>query len=178
MKLCKLLLILCLAALAGCASAPQATPQAEVSNQAPADLMVRTHPRVAQVPPQIQQAAPPAAEPQEGPLVVADQLYWAGPEGNLALDITAKFNDARAMLKHLDLEAPVGRFGDKDWTLRQIIVAADFNANGEVASWLISGPKPLVEGYLKALQSSGDTYDLSHQEVPAVNTAMMEGDEQ
>lgn len=172
MKIAKssLSLVVLLVALAGCVitqAAPDPEPPTALEQQAP---------RVAQVPPQVQQkAAPPA---QEEALVVADQLYWVGPEGNLALDITAKFNSSAALLKHLDLKAPVGSFQGKDWTLRQIVVAMDFNANGEVASWLISGPKPLVEGYFKALQASGDTYDLGRHEVNVAPTAMMEAGEE
>ena len=83
------------------------------------------------------------------PEVVADEYYWAGPEGNVGLAITGKFTSLEAMAQILDLTAKVGRFRDrtssfktKDWVLRDVLISVNLNANGFVATWRVCGPKP------------------------------------
>ena len=90
---------------------------------------------------------------------VASGYYWTGPEGNLGLEITGKFQSEQKLEATLSLLKELGSFKDKKypfnektWSLRDILVSVDFNATGSVAKWQVSGPKPLILSYLDSLQ--------------------------
>jgi hypothetical protein len=57
----------------------------------------------------------------------------------------------------------------------------DLNANGDVAAWSISGPKPLLVGYvarLRRMYEGGKTfYDFGANALNAKPTAYFEGNE-
>jgi hypothetical protein len=122
------------------------------------------------------------------PEVVADEYYWAGPEGNVGIAITGKFKSLEAMAQTLGLTAPVGRFRDrqssfktKDWVLRDILISMNLNANGLVATWRVSGPKPLLLDYvrdLEGLYKAGTVlYDFDHVRIRFEPTAFWEEEE-
>ena len=95
---------------------------------------------------------------QHDVVLVADQFYWAGPEGNSGLEIVGKFKTEEILKQTFDLTKEVGEFNGKVWTLRQILLSVDFNATGNVATWKVCGPKPLVSNYLEALKKDGSLF--------------------
>lgn len=119
--------------------------------------------------------APPAAAP---PLLVADRLYWAGEEGNLAATLTGKFHRLADLAAELNPALGVGEFRGVPVRLFNILVSADYNANGLVATWTVSGPQPLIAGYLKRLRALAATpgvlSDFSADTVAAAPTAAFE----
>jgi len=118
------------------------------------------------------------------PALVADRLYWFGSDGevNQAYRITAKFNSQSDLADVLRLNAVIGEFAGRSWTLADILVQVDLNANGYVASWMISGPEPLISSYIGELQQlyeNGELmYDLSASEIEARPTAFFEPGEE
>lgn len=78
---------------------------------------------------------------------VADQRYWAGPEGNAGLEITASFTTLTAMSETLRLDSLVSEMNGEPWFLADILVRTDLNANGRSCSWLVSGPQPVIAKY-------------------------------
>jgi len=101
------------------------------------------------------------------PVLVADQLYyWEDDAQNLGVAITGKFNSRKKMAETLDLLQIVGLFQGRAWALADILVTVDLNGNGDVASWEISGPKPLLMSYVKALKVKHEDgslfYDFGH----------------
>ena len=118
----------------------------------------------------------------DAPRVVADRLFWSGPEGNLAIEVDGKFNSRAEMVKTLALDAPVGRWQGKTWILADILVSFDCNAMGDVATWTVSGPKPLVRGYVEGLkkqyQAKNTFYDFYAAEVDLKPTGFFEREEQ
>ncbi len=106
------------------------------------------------------QAAEGSKEKTGPPVMVADQFYWAGPEGNLGISFGAKFRSAEKMAETFNLLGEIGVFTGKHpaavpervWFLHDILVSVDFNANGYVATWRVSGPRPLLQRYLDNLR--------------------------
>jgi hypothetical protein len=91
---------------------------------------------------------------------ISDHYYWAGSEGNLGIEIIGKFESEAALLATMSLTTEVGLFKGrqypfnmKPWTLRDILVSVSFDGNGSVATWRVSGPKPLVLSYLDGLKN-------------------------
>ena len=113
-------------------------------------------------------------------VVVADQRYWWEKEGNLGVSITAKFNSTEQMAQTLYLLKEVGTFHSEKWMLQKILVSVDLNANGDVATWLVSGPKPLILNYIKGLESAYKDkslfYDFGYNIVDCKPTAFFEDD--
>jgi len=88
------------------------------------------------------------------PILVADQLYyWEDDAENIGISITGKFNSREKMAETFDLLRIVGLFQGRAWALADILVTVDLNANGDVASWEISGPEPLLMSYIKDLDA-------------------------
>ena len=118
------------------------------------------------------------ARPTETPRVLADRLYWTGAGGNLALRITGKFNSGRVRSKALALDQLIGRYHGRSWTLSDILVSVDFNAMGTTASWVVSGPGPLIGayavGWAKRYQKRIGVYDLGVTQIPVLTTAQVE----
>lgn len=91
-------------------------------------------------------------ESTHAPLRIAIQRYWPDSEGNRAVDIFGKFNTQEEMAATLRLDNVIGTFHDRTWVLADILVSMDFNANGDVAGWIVSGPEPLISAYIQYLQ--------------------------
>lgn len=147
----------------GTAKLPKATPPATPK---PAKAATAKAPNPSTPTPN-KPAAPPAktAAPTPKPLaprptspqppvgvVVADKYYWPGPEGNLGLKITGKFISLEKEAATFDLLQEIGQFRGRQWKLADILVAVDLNANGNVATWQVSGPRPLITEYLDRLR--------------------------
>ncbi len=116
------------------------------------------------------------------PVIVADRFYWSGPQGNLGLSLVGKFIDPEKMIETFELSKVLSVFSGKQWTLRDILVSVDFNANGTTASWKVSGPRPVLEQYLAVLkadyQNKSLLYDFGFSEVNFKPTAAVESGEQ
>jgi len=112
------------------------------------------------------------------PVAVADRFYWSGAKGNLGLSLVGKFNSPEKMMETFYLSKPVAVFNSKLWKLSDILVSVDFNANGNVANWKVSGPRPVLERYLDSLkagyQSKSLFYDFAFSEVNFKPTAAFE----
>jgi len=90
-------------------------------------------------------------EDQES-VLIADQLYyWDGD--NIGIAFTGKFHSRQLMNETLRLSKEIGLFESREWKLSDILVSMDLNANGDVASWEVSGPKQLLKNYLKMLEA-------------------------
>ena len=118
------------------------------------------------------------------PVLVADRLYWFGSDGeeNLAYHIGAKFYTQSQLADVFRLDVTVGDYADRSWTLADILVHVDLNANGNVASWTVSGPMPLILEYIDNLQqlyeNSELMYVFSVREINANPTAFFEQQEE
>ena len=118
------------------------------------------------------------------PVLVADRLYWFGSDGeeNLAYHICAKFYTQSQLTDVLRLDTIIGKYADRSWTLADILVQVDLNANGNVASWMVSGPVPLILVYMDNLQqlyeNSELMYDFYVREINANPTAFFEQQEE
>jgi len=89
---------------------------------------------------------------QEAVLVTDQKYYWES-EGNLGIRIFGKFNSPEQTMGTLNLTKEIGTFKYRKWKLIDILVSMDFNANGDVATWEVSGPKPLLLEYLENLEA-------------------------
>ncbi len=111
---------------------------------------------------------------------MADQLYWQGAEGNLAIQIEAKFDSREEMTEMLALDRHVGEWQGATWVLAEILVSVDLNGNGDVAGWVVSGPKPLIQGYVQGLRNlyaqSKVFYDFWAGEIEVKPYASWEGE--
>jgi hypothetical protein len=120
----------------------------------------------------------------DSPILVADQLYWWGLDGgeNQAYRIVAKFNSQPQLTSALRLDASIGKFAGRSWILADILVQIDLNANGNVATWIVSGPEFLTAAYVENLRQLYEEnitmYDFSVSEVDARPTAYFEGMEE
>jgi len=115
-------------------------------------------------------AATNTLTPGREQLPVADRLYYAGEEGNTALVINAKFPSRREQGDVINLRTAAGRYNNQTWTLGDILVKVDLNANGTAAVWTVSGPSPLVLIYgtkLKDLERRGVLSTLTWYDVDA-----------
>ena len=114
------------------------------------------------------------------PLIVADQKYHWESEGNLCVEVGGKFNSQKQMSETLNLSGGIGIFKGKVWFLHDVLVSVDFNANGDVASWIVSGPKPLLQEYIKGLERQYKDkslfYDFSYSFLNCKPTAAFEED--
>jgi hypothetical protein len=118
------------------------------------------------------------------PLMVTDRLYFYDPEDkfeNAGLSISGKFNSEELLTAAFRLDAIIGNFRERKWTLRDILVDADFNCNGSAATWNVSVPKPIIEGYLKYLSEGYKKktlfYDFSFNRLDYRPTAYFEKEE-
>lgn len=121
-----------------------------------------------------------ALTPGREQLMVADRLYYAGTEGNTALVISAKFLSRREQGDVINLRTAVGRYNNQTWTLGDILVKVDLNANGTTATWTVSGPSPLVQAYgvkLKDLERRRVLSSLGWYEIDAHPTGYYESNE-
>lgn len=118
------------------------------------------------------------------PVVIADRLYWAGCEGekNEAYNFVAKFNSQSQLAEALRFDAPIGKFAGRSWTMADILVRVDLNANGDVAAWMVSGPQPLISAYVTNLRQLYEKkklmYEFSASKIDAKPTAFFEKEEE
>lgn len=89
---------------------------------------------------------------------VAERFFWTGPDGNLGLEIMARFESQAWLERATRPDMVIGSFRDKnpphavrDWTLREILVSMNLNAAEIAAVWRVSGPEPLIAAYAEAL---------------------------
>lgn len=118
-----------------------------------------------------------ASEPAEEAFVLADRYVYVGDEGGEGVELVAKFKTREALIAHFDLKREIGALGGKPWALRDVLIDLDLNANGEVASWTVAGPKPLIDAYVEATKASPDIYDFSEDPLDTTSTGALEGDE-
>ncbi|MBU1108439.1 MAG: hypothetical protein KKB51_17320 [Candidatus Riflebacteria bacterium] len=87
------------------------------------------------------------------PLVVSDRLYFDGPEGNAGLAFQIKFLAPQSLTDFFRLDNTVGTIGNRLYSLKDVLVDIDFDGgNANWASARISGPKPVIIGYLNDLE--------------------------
>jgi len=123
-----------------------------------------------------------ADEQRSDEIVVCDQRYWVGPEGNRAVAVTAKFREGSQLARTLDLSRPIGELWGRSWTLADVLVDLDTNANGHVATWRVSGPTSIVSAYVENLTARADTpnsgiYEFQVRTIEAQPTGEVERDE-
>lgn len=89
---------------------------------------------------------------------VAERFYWTGPDGNLGLEIMARFQSQAWLERATRPDMVIGSFRDRnpphdfrDWTLREILVSMNLNAAEIAAVWRVSGPEPLITAYAEGL---------------------------
>lgn len=70
--------------------------------------------------------------------------------------LNAKFRDAGNFKAVLDPAAVLGEVQGQTWRLGDVLVHADFNGNGYVASWKVQGPQLVLDRYLKLLKIRSD----------------------
>ena len=115
------------------------------------------------------------------PLLVADQLYyWENDAENIGIEIGGKFNSREKMAETFSLLQNVGTFRAREWVLADILISVDFNANGDVAGWQVSGPKPLLLSYLEKLKAAHKDesifYSFSYSFINCKPSAYFEGE--
>jgi hypothetical protein len=91
-------------------------------------------------------------------ILLSDEYLWTGEEGTRVVRISGKFQSEEAMTETLNLTARIGRFSDRvwpheerDWRLKDVLLSMDLNGNGNVASWIVAGPTPLITDYVDTL---------------------------
>jgi hypothetical protein len=83
-------------------------------------------------------------------IFVADKFLG---DSAVAYLLYAKFHADSARVAELRVNRRVARVNGKAWTLADIIVSADFNSNGFNASWIVAGPRDVIEPYVARLRS-------------------------
>lgn len=84
-------------------------------------------------------------------IFVADKFLG---DSAVAYQLVAKFHADSARAAEFRLRRRVAQIQGKAWTLGDIIVSADFNSNGYNASWIVAGPRDVVEPYVARLRKT------------------------
>jgi hypothetical protein len=84
-------------------------------------------------------------------IFVADKFLG---DSAVAYQLFAKFHADSARAAEFRLRRRVGQIHGKAWTLGDIIVSADFNSNGYNASWIVAGPRDVIEPYVARLRKT------------------------
>lgn len=117
-------------------------------------------------------------EAQRRPVVISDRLYYVGEVRNMGASLHGKFNSFEGLALTFLLEKEIGTFDGKLWRLRDILVRVNFDGKGNVAQWEVSGPQPLIQDYVHALEKEyfGKTllYDFSWHEIDFRPTGFFE----
>src|SRR6266542_2973522 len=71
----------------------------------------------------------------------------------MAAVLIGKFNSFDLLAHTLDVRTVVISDGAKPILLRQILHSVDFNANGNVATWRVVGPKQLITNYVEQCET-------------------------
>jgi hypothetical protein len=104
----------------------------------------------------------PAADSQPAPewtRNVADRFAIGGTD-IVAAVLIGKFNSFDLLADTLDVRTVVVSDGTKPILLRQILHSVDFNANGNVATWRVVGPKQLITNYVEQMRKGYQTHKL------------------
>ena len=84
-------------------------------------------------------------------IFVADKFLG---DSAVAYQLFAKFHADSARAAEFRLRRRLARIQGKEWTLGDIIVSADFNSNGYNASWIVAGPRDVIEPYVARLRKT------------------------
>ncbi|HEU5073763.1 MAG TPA: hypothetical protein VFU02_06310 [Polyangiaceae bacterium] len=84
-------------------------------------------------------------------IFVADKFLG---DSAVAYQLFAKFHADSARAAEFRLRRRVAQIQGKAWTLGDIIVSADFNSNGYNASWIVAGPRDVIEPYVARLRKT------------------------
>ena len=82
---------------------------------------------------------------------VADKFLG---DSAVAYQLVAKFHADSARAAEFRLRRRLGKVNGKEWTFGDIIVSADFNSNGYNASWIVAGPRDVIEPYVARLRKT------------------------
>ena len=82
-------------------------------------------------------------------IYVADRFLGDSTTG---YHLVAKFEAASTRNAELRLNRQLGVVNGKTWTLGDVIVSADFDGNGYNASWIVAGPRAVIEPYVDRLR--------------------------
>jgi hypothetical protein len=97
--------------------------------------------------------------------------------------LAGKFDDPVKMGNALNLNQHIMEFHDHQWTLGNIVIRIDLNANGHCAMWEVSGPKPVVDVYVSrmndlARNAESGIYDYGTEAIVCLPTAAFEREEE
>ena len=84
-------------------------------------------------------------------IFVADKFLG---DSAVVYQLFAKFHADSARAAEFRLRRRLGQVHGKAWTLGDIIVSADFNSNGYNASWIVAGPRDVIEPYAARLRKT------------------------
>jgi hypothetical protein len=90
---------------------------------------------------------------------VADRFAIGGTD-IVAAVLIGKFNSFDLLADTLNVRTVVVNDGIKPILLRQILHSVDFNANGNVATWRVVGPKQLITNYVEQMRKGYHTHKL------------------
>jgi hypothetical protein len=82
-------------------------------------------------------------------IFVADKFLGDSAVG---YQLVAKFHVDSVRAAEFRLRRRLAQINGKAWTFGDIIVSADFNSNGYNASWIVAGPRDVVEPYIARLR--------------------------
>lgn len=82
-------------------------------------------------------------------IYVADRFLG---DTTVGYQLVAKFEAAATRNAELRLNRPLGVVNGKTWTLGDVIVSADFDGNGYNASWIVAGPRAVIEPYVSRMR--------------------------
>ena len=84
-------------------------------------------------------------------IFVADKFLG---DSAVAYQLMAKFHADSVRAAEFRLRRRVAQVHGKAWTLGDIIVSADFNSNGRNATWIVAGPRDVIEPYVARLRKT------------------------
>jgi hypothetical protein len=91
-------------------------------------------------------------------LFVSDRFLTS--RSTAGAEIIANFGTAEARAATIRLDAPVATLDGRTWILSDILITADFNGNGYVATWKVAGPTPVIERHIAQIREMTKARDL------------------
>ena len=82
-------------------------------------------------------------------IFVADKFLGDSAVG---YQLFAKFHADSVRAAEFRLRRRLAQINGKTWTFGDVIVSADFNSNGYNASWIVAGPRDVIEPYIARLR--------------------------
>lgn len=82
-------------------------------------------------------------------IYVADRFLG---DTTVGYHLVAKYEAASVRNAEMRLESQLGEKDGKTWTLGDVIVSADFDGNGYNASWIVAGPRAIIEPYVARMR--------------------------